>query len=63
MNDKIPSVSRILLLAQIIFGVLSGLTWRQLRLCGTFHKRSTLVPWHEWIYAFHFIFLFEVSTY
>jgi len=31
--------------------------------CGTFLKRSTLVPCHEWIYTFHFIFLFEVSTY
>jgi len=28
-----------------------------------FLKRSTLVPCHECIYFFHFIFLFEVSIY
>ena len=49
--------------ARIIFGVLSALTWQRLRLCGTLLKRSTLVPCHEWIYTFHFIFLFEVATY
>ena len=49
--------------ARIIFGVLSVLTWQQLCSCRTFLKRSTLVPCHEWIYTFHFIFLFEESTY
>jgi hypothetical protein len=48
---------------RVIFGVLSALVWRRLRSCGTFLKRSTLVPCHEWIYTFHFIFLFEVSVY
>jgi len=63
--DKIPSecLANIIIGARIISGVLFALTWRRLRSCGTFLKRSTLVPCHEWICIFHFIFLFEVSIY
>ena len=56
-------LANIIIGARIIFGVLSALTWQQLRSCGTLLKRSTLVPCHEWIYRFHFIFLFEVCIY
>jgi hypothetical protein len=46
-------LANIIIGARIIFGVLSALTWQQLRSCGTLLKRSTLVPCHEWIISFH----------